>query len=133
LSTKQTPEKLTNGKRVRGPGKFTKDLRECIEQAFHKAGGRDYLVRVAKRRPDVFLALVGKILPSEVKMSVLAAYQALPSVPVEIRDPIPGQVVIAAPSPAPALPAPGVEDDDWLATTQPQGEPVSVPSDDDEL
>lgn len=75
----------------------TGDLREIIENAFHAAGGRDYLVSVAKRRPDVFCNLLGKIIPSEVHMSVLAAYQAMP-VPVEVRDPIPGH------APANALP-----------------------------
>ena len=70
------------------PNRITQDLREVIQQAFHKAGGRDYLVRVAKSRPDVFLALVGKILPQETKLSVLASYQAMP-IPVEARDSLP--------------------------------------------
>lgn len=53
-------------------------------------GGRHYLARVAKRRPDVFLALVGKILPAETKLSILAQFQALPlPVPVEEREAIP--------------------------------------------
>jgi len=115
-----------HGGRAKGtPNKITADLRACIEQAFFKAGGRDYLVRVAKRRPDVFLALVGKILPSEVKMSVLAAYQALPSVPVEIRDPIPAPVTIAVQSPSPALPAPD-PDDDFFGSPVEQSAPEEV-------
>jgi hypothetical protein len=111
MSTEVAKNSRRGGRAKGTPNKLTRDIREAIEQALWKAGGRDYLVRVAKRRPDVFLALVGKILPSEVKMSVLAAYQALPSVPVEMRDPIPSQAVIVAPCPSPALPAPEVEDD----------------------
>ena len=70
------------------PNKLTRDLRATIEQAFHKAGGRDYLVRVAKSRPDVFLALVGKIIPQETRVSLMASYQAMP-IPVEARDALP--------------------------------------------
>lgn len=84
----------------RPPGranKITRDLREIIEQAFHKAGGRDYLVRVAQRRPDVFLALLGKIIPQETRLSVLASYQAMP-IPVEQRDALPQIAVEASPA-----------------------------------
>lgn len=107
--------------------KVTQDLREVIQQAFHKAGGRDYLVRVSKTRPDVFLALVGKIIPQETRVSLMASYQAMP-IPVEARDSLPA---IAAEThvdaleavytvigegreaePVPASPAPA--GDDWL-------------------
>lgn len=114
----------------RPPGranKITRDLREIIEQAFHKAGGRDYLVRVAQRRPDVFLALLGKIIPQETRLSVLASYQAMP-IPVEQRDALPQIAVeaspvvldgvftaIEAPIPrAPATPTRTPAGDDWL-------------------
>lgn len=75
-------------RRAAPSGLKTGDIRECIENAFHAAGGRDYLVGVAKRRPDVFCGLLGKIIPSELHMSVLSAYQAMP-IPVEQRDPFP--------------------------------------------
>lgn len=97
------------------------DLRECIENAFHEAGGRDYLVWVARRRPDVFLQLVGKIIPSEARLTVLAGYQAMP-VPVEVRDALPGATVtvslpglVLQESPeqeSPVLDSP--TDSDWL-------------------
>lgn len=125
-----------NGTQPRKPGRppgranrITRDLREVIEQAFHKAGGRDYLVKVAHKRPDVFLALVGKIIPQETRVSLLASYQAMP-IPVEARDPIPqiaaetrGDVLeavytaIDAPMPAP-VPASSraPAGDDWLDT-----------------
>lgn len=125
-----------NGTQPRKPGRppgranrITRDLRQVIEQAFHKAGGRDYLVKVAHKRPDVFLALVGKIIPQETRVSLLASYQAMP-IPVEARDPLPqiasearGEVLdavftaIDAPMPAP-VPASSKAPtgDDWLDT-----------------
>ena len=84
----KAPETVARRRGERGPNKITRDLRQVIEQAFHKAGGRDYLVKVAHKRPDVFLALVGKIIPQETRVSLLANYQAMP-IPIEARDPIP--------------------------------------------
>lgn len=74
-------------------------MREAIEGAFRAAGGQEYLTRVARRRPDVFLALLSKIIPQETRMTVLAAYGAVPMpVVVEEREP-----AIAAPAAAPAV------------------------------
>lgn len=111
----------------RPPSKLGVDLRAVIEQAFYKAGGRDYLVKVAHKRPDVFLALVGKVIPQETRVSLMASYQAMP-IPVEARDSLPGIAHETAGNvldavydvigegrealPAPALPAPS--SDDWL-------------------
>lgn len=85
-------------------------------------GGRHYLARVAKRRPDVFLALVGKILPAETKLSILAQFQALPlPVPVEEREAIP---VRAAPVlDVPANPSEGAQ---LLALPAPSLIPLGV-------
>lgn len=69
---------------------------------------------VSKRRPDVFCALLGKIIPSEIHHSVLTAYQAMP-VPVATREPIPGQ--IASPEATEAIAATVVTlvpDEGWL-------------------
>lgn len=86
--------------RPRGPSRQTQSLKDAIEGAFRDAGGREYLVRVAKRRPDVFLALVAKIIPQETRTTLLASYQAMPMpVTVEERN--------ALPAPANA-PQPGV-------------------------
>lgn len=107
-------------KRKRGPT-VSGDLRECIENAFHEAGGRDYLVWVARRRPDVFCQLVSKVIPTESRLTILAGYQAMP-VPVEVREAIPG--VIAAPEAQEALTGdpsqdplaiPAESGDDWMA------------------
>ena len=127
MSTKDARPRGKVGRPKGMPNKFTRDLRAVIEQAFHKAGGRDYLVRVANSRPDVFLALVGKIIPQETRVSLMASYQAMP-IPVEARDSLPGIAHETAGNvldavydvigqgreaePAPALPAP--LGDDWL-------------------
>ena len=126
----KAPETVARRRGERGPNKITRDLRQVIEQAFHKAGGRDYLVKVAHKRPDVFLALVGKIIPQETRVSLLASYQALP-IPIEARDPIPqiaqearGEVLdavftaIDAPmsAPVPASSRAPANADDWLDT-----------------
>lgn len=82
-------------RRKRGAPTLSTDVRECITNALHELGGRDYFVWVGQRRPDVFCQLVGKIIPSEARLTVLAGYQAMP-VPVEVREPIPGQVTAPA-------------------------------------
>lgn len=55
-----------------GPGrpkgsqnKTTRDLREMILAALDKAGGVDYLAREATAEPVAFLALLAKILPTQ--------------------------------------------------------------------
>jgi hypothetical protein len=106
------PPKRKRGVSVSG------DLRECIENAFHEAGGRDYLVWVARRRPDVFVQLIGKIIPTEARLTVLAGYQAMP-VPVEVRDALPGATVtVALPAAvldeSPEQESPLIADSDWL-------------------
>lgn len=118
----KAPETVARRRGERGPNKITRDLRQVIEQAFHKAGGRDYLVKVAHKRPDVFLALVGKIIPQETRVSLLASYQAMP-IPVEARDPIAAETrgdvldavftAIDAPTPTSSRAPAG---DDWLDT-----------------
>ena len=50
--------------RKRGtPNKFTGDVKAAIIAAFDEAGGKDYLVKLAKEDPRTFCALVGKIIP----------------------------------------------------------------------
>lgn len=78
----------TKGKR--GAGRRTFAIREAIERAFREVGGHEYLVRVAKKRPDVFCALVQKLIPQETRSTILAAYQAMPMpVVTEERDALP--------------------------------------------
>ena len=124
--TDQPPKRKRTGGRAKGtPNKVTRDLREDIIASFYKLGGRDWLVRVARTRPDVVVALLGRVIPQETRLSVMASYQAMP-IPVEQRDSLPqiaqearGDVLDAVyvvtgdplPSALPASPS-----DDWLDT-----------------
>ena len=56
-----------------GPGRpkgvqnaVTREVKEMILNALAKAGGEAYLVRRAKKNPNAFLALLGKVLPLQV-------------------------------------------------------------------
>lgn len=59
------------GKRAgsgRKPGvqnKLTKDVKEAIAQAFDKVGGTKYLIRQANENPKAFMALLGKLIPTQ--------------------------------------------------------------------
>lgn len=48
--------------------KGTSELRKLIIGALHMAGGVDYLHRQAERNPVAFMGLLGKILPSELRV-----------------------------------------------------------------
>jgi len=49
------------------PNKTTAAVKEAILIAFKRAGGKRYLLHVAKFYPAVFCQLLAKILPTEVK------------------------------------------------------------------
>jgi hypothetical protein len=62
------------GRRAAGSGRkkgvqnhLTTALKDLILQALANAGGVDYLTQQAKDNPGVFLTLVGKVLPLQVK------------------------------------------------------------------
>ena len=46
------------------PNKLTANVRACIMAAFADAGGKDYLVTVAKTDRRTFCMLLGKLLPN---------------------------------------------------------------------
>ena len=54
-------------------GKINKDMKEILHLAFQRAGGVDYLVRQAEAEPKAFMALLGKIVPNEVRLDVSVA------------------------------------------------------------
>lgn len=57
----------------RPPGmqnKLTVELRDMVRQALDQAGGIDYLARQAEENPGPFLALVGKVIPSELRITL---------------------------------------------------------------
>lgn len=59
------PKGVRIGGRAKGtPNKVTADLKGAILGALHSAGGQAYLERVAQEQPQVFCALLGKVLPT---------------------------------------------------------------------
>jgi hypothetical protein len=61
------PGERRGGRRKGTPNKVTADLKEAVLNAFNKAGGSAYLEKVARKHPAVFCALLGKILPRDIK------------------------------------------------------------------
>jgi hypothetical protein len=105
------------GGRARGtPNQVTAAVKEAITAAFDEVGGKDYLVEVAKSDPKVFCALLGKLLPAEIRASLDDR-----SAPIQIR------VVTGIEF------APGEKVDDWAAQQRKAelgpGEPPSEGSD----
>jgi hypothetical protein len=55
------------GGRVAGtPNKATKAIKDAITEAFDKAGGVEYLVKLAQDDPRTFCGLVGRVIPLQV-------------------------------------------------------------------
>jgi len=46
--------------------KTTTEIKTAVIEAFQKAGGVDYLVKLAEEDPRTFCALVGKVIPLQV-------------------------------------------------------------------
>lgn len=68
------PEKVRTSAGNRGqgrkkgvPNKNTTALKDAILNAFHKAGGEDYLVKLSQSDPKTFAMLLGKVLPLQIK------------------------------------------------------------------
>ena len=55
------------GGRAKGtPNKSTVNITEAIREAFQRAGGADYLLKIAAEHPAVFCSMVAKVLPKQV-------------------------------------------------------------------
>ena len=48
--------------------KTTQGVKKAIEEAFDRAGGVEYLVKVAQKDPRAFLALLAKLIPTDIKV-----------------------------------------------------------------
>lgn len=71
MADKQTAE-IGKGKpgpgRPKGlPNKTTQAIKDAIVEAFEKAGGVEYLVKLATEDPKTFCGLVGKVIPLQVE------------------------------------------------------------------
>lgn len=63
----------TGGRQAGTPNKLTKTLKEAILASFDAVGGEEYLIGVAETDPKAYLALLGRVLPSEVKANLTAS------------------------------------------------------------
>lgn len=54
------------GRKKGTPNKTTKLVKDAILEAFHKAGGSDYLHKVAQDDQKTFCTLLGRVLPAEI-------------------------------------------------------------------
>ena len=55
------------GRKKGSLNKTTKTVKDAITEAFERAGGADYLVKLAKDDPRTFCGLVGKVIPLQVE------------------------------------------------------------------
>jgi hypothetical protein len=59
--------KKTGGRVAGTPNKFTASVRDAVQEAFHRAGGVEYLLKVAQEDPRTFVGIVQKLIPQEIK------------------------------------------------------------------
>lgn len=84
----QQPNKQPKNIRGRGgrpkgsPNKLTADVKAAILAALEKAGGVNYLAKVANKNPAAFCALLGRVVPMQVDGTVTHHYVARLPTPV---------------------------------------------------
>ena len=66
-TAKRLPPNAGKGRKKGVPNKITASVKEMILAALDSVGGEQYLVEQARQNPTAFLALIGRIIPSEVK------------------------------------------------------------------
>ena len=72
------------GGRQKGtPNKMSATLKEMILGALDQVGGESYLVDQSKRNPTAFIALLGRLLPSEIKASLASPPQSFVKIDLE--------------------------------------------------
>ena len=73
------------GRKKGVPNKVTADIKAMVLGALDRAGGEEYMLEQARNNPNAFLALVGKVLPTQITgpndgpVQVDAKYSGLPA------------------------------------------------------
>lgn len=67
LIVENTPPAAGRGRPKGAPNKTTKAVKDMILAALDEVGGQAYFVEQARTNPVAFMALIGKVLPSEIK------------------------------------------------------------------
>jgi hypothetical protein len=62
------PPNAGKGRKAGVPNKVTGDVKAMILGALEQAGGQQYLADQAEQNPGAFMALVGKVLPKDLKV-----------------------------------------------------------------
>lgn len=70
----------TGGRKKGQPNKLTATVKESILAAFDQVGGSAYLARQASENPTAFMALLGKVLPTQI-----TGAEGAPLVPPQVR------------------------------------------------
>ena len=58
-------------------GNLNRDMKEILFLAFERAGGVDYLVKQSAEEPKAFMALLGRIVPTQVAVSISHEFNLL--------------------------------------------------------
>lgn len=58
------------GRKKGVPNKVTKAIKDAVTEAFDRAGGVDYLVKIAQDDPRTFCALIGRVIPHQIEGSL---------------------------------------------------------------
>lgn len=81
----------TGGRKKGTPNKLTRNLKEDILEAYRRAGGVEYLETIAKLNPQLYVQLLGKVLPTQltgagdgpVRIEVVTGVDRCPDDPLE--------------------------------------------------
>jgi hypothetical protein len=68
--TKGSPKLLGSGRRRGTPNRLTAQVKDMVREALHREGVVDYLRQQARENPVAFMALVGRLIPHELKASI---------------------------------------------------------------
>ncbi len=59
----------TGGRRKGTPNRLTVDIKAAIEGALNAVGGQRYLEGIARKHPQVFCALLAKLIPKDLNVT----------------------------------------------------------------
>ncbi len=71
------------GRRKGVPNRITRSVRQAIEQAFERAGGVEWLIRLAEEDPKAFATLLARLVPSDVRIERQPVYKLVNAFPDE--------------------------------------------------